>query len=282
MGVFKKLSGNDVRVTPIQVAYGKTYSGGQKNGNSYDFNTQLERTDIGGNVGIDNEALLYASIRQLFYGNFISQNYLTSGSIFDNAIVGTVEQKQLGVFSRFDPSFQGSIPYQRYFPVGTDKAIKVTSIPKTEFGESIVPGTVVYGTFIDDKSGNLRSSGNEDVLGNIFYDQGIIVTYGTNGSGNSPTVDGSITYSGSYTVYNTQYKCTAGPNEFNYSMNPTLLSNSNTEYDTSIVDSPDFMPYVTTIGLYNDDQELMMVAKLAHPLQLNPYTDTSFVIRLDR
>ena len=65
-------------------------------------------------------------------------------------------------------------------------------------------------------------------------------------------------------------------------MNPTLLSNSNTEYDTSIVDSPDFMPYVTTIGLYNDNQELMMVAKLAHPLQLNPYTDTSFVIRLDR
>ena len=42
------------------------------------------------------------------------------------------------------------------------------------------------------------------------------------------------------------------------------------------------MPYVTTIGLYNDDQDLIMVAKLAKPVQLNPYTDTNFIVRIDR
>ena len=65
-------------------------------------------------------------------------------------------------------------------------------------------------------------------------------------------------------------------------MNPTLLLDSNTEYNSSIVDSPDFMPYVTTIGLYNENQELMLVAKLSQPMQLNPYTDTNFIVRLDR
>ena len=65
-------------------------------------------------------------------------------------------------------------------------------------------------------------------------------------------------------------------------MNPTLLSSSNVDYDSAIINSPDFMPYVTTIGLYNENQELMMVAKLSKPNQLNSYTDTNFIIRLDR
>lgn len=280
MGVFKKLSGNDVRVTPIQTKYGIAATAVVKNGNSFDFDTKLERSDIGSNVKLDNEALVYASARQLFYGSFISQNYISSGSIFNNAIVGTITNAPEGVFSRFDPSFQGSYTYRRDFPVATDTAIKVHSIKVADFGESIIPGTVEFDTFTDDANGNLLNG--SDVKGNIFYDQGVIVTTGTNGNGSGPTGDTDITFSGSYTIYSAQYKCTASPNEFNYTLNPTLLSASNVDYDQAIIDSPDFMPYVTTIGLYNDNQELMMVAKLGRPVQLNPFTDTNFIVRLDR
>lgn len=42
------------------------------------------------------------------------------------------------------------------------------------------------------------------------------------------------------------------------------------------------MPYVTTIGLYNENQELIMIGKLSQPCQLNPYTDTNFIVRIDR
>jgi len=282
MGVFKKLSGNDVRVTPIQTKYSKTTAAIVSAGDSFDINTKLNRGDIGSNTGLNNPALVYASARQLFYGAFISQNYISSGSIFDNALVGTITNTTSGVFSRFDPSFQGSFTYRRHFPVGTDKDIKVYSIPVADFGESIIPGTVSIAstTAIDDANGNLTNSGN--VVGNILYDQGIIVTTGTNGNGSSPISVPSVSYSGSYTIYSTQYKCTASPNEFNYTLNPTLLSASNVDYDPAIIDSPDFMPYVTTIGLYNENQELMMVAKLGQPVQLNPFTDTNFIIRLDR
>lgn len=281
MGVFKKLTGNDIRVTPIQVKYNKNnYSVTNYTGDSVGFNSgNVSRDDITG-VGVNSEALLYSSIRQLFYSSFISQNYLASESIFSTPTNGTVTQQETSTFSRFNPSFQGSLAYQRYFPVGDDKEIKVTTIPTKDFGESIVPGTVEYSTFTDDASGNLLSG--TDIKGNIFYDQGIIVTTGTNGNGTSPTADTSISFKGSYTIYSVQYKCTASPNEFNYTLNPTLLSSSNAEYDSDIVNSPDFMPYVTTIGLYNENQELMMVAKLAQPIQLNPYTDTNFIIRLDR
>jgi hypothetical protein len=281
MGVFKKLSGNDVRVTPIQVKFSQTSTVTNPSGSSFDINTKLNRSDIGANTGLSNPALVYASARQLFYGAFISQNYISSGSIFDNATIGTVTNTSTGVFSRFDPSFQGSFTYRRHFPVGADKTIRVTSIPTKEFGESIVAGTMKYGSLTDDANGNLID-GDGNVEGHVFYDQGVIITVGDDGDGDSPAVDTSPDYSGSYTIYSTQYKCTSSPNEFNYSLNPTLLSASNVDYDPAIIDSPDFMPYVTTIGLYNENQELIMVAKLGQPVQLNPFTDTNFIIRLDR
>ena len=37
MGVFKKLSGNDVRVTPNDIKYGASYTEGQSTGNSKDL-----------------------------------------------------------------------------------------------------------------------------------------------------------------------------------------------------------------------------------------------------
>jgi hypothetical protein len=42
-----------------------------------------------------------------------------------------------------------------------------------------------------------------------------------------------------------------------------------------------FTPYVTTIGLYNDDNELLMVAKLGKPIMISPDTDMTFIVRYD-
>ena len=281
MGCFKKLTGADVRVTPIQVKTSQTDLGSVFPAQNSVFTLvqggysgRVEFSPTSGE-GVNNAASLYNSIRQLFYGAFISQDFLTKGSIFSNSTSGE-EPTAIpeGTFSRFDPSFQGSLAYQRDFPVIYGDTISVLSISTRDMGESIVPGTVVGTGFTDDTTGNIID-GDGNIIGNIFYDQGIIVR--TDG-GNVSRID----FTGSYTVYATQYKCTVGPNEFNYSLNPTLLSGSNTQYDLDVVDSTEFMPYVTTIGLYNENQELMMVAKLAQPVKLNPYTDTNFIIRMDK
>ena len=42
-----------------------------------------------------------------------------------------------------------------------------------------------------------------------------------------------------------------------------------------------FSPYVTTVGLYNNDKELLAVGKLAQPLPLSSTTDTNIIINLD-
>ena len=42
-----------------------------------------------------------------------------------------------------------------------------------------------------------------------------------------------------------------------------------------------FAPYVTSIGLYNDFNELLAVAKLASPVRNDPELALSFVVRFD-
>ena len=42
-----------------------------------------------------------------------------------------------------------------------------------------------------------------------------------------------------------------------------------------------FAPYVTTVGLYNDNFELLAVGKLAKPLPTSRTTDTTILINFD-
>ena len=42
-----------------------------------------------------------------------------------------------------------------------------------------------------------------------------------------------------------------------------------------------FSPYVTTVGLYNNEYELIAVGKLARPIKKSDKHATSFVVRLD-
>lgn len=95
--------------------------------------------------------------------------------------------------------------------------------------------------------------------------------------------DSNVTcsFSSSYTIYETQFKCTIGADEFNYSTNPTLISGSEGElYDFAT--GSYFSPYVTTIGLYDDAYNLLAVAKLSKPLPTSQTTDTIILVNFDR
>jgi hypothetical protein len=42
-----------------------------------------------------------------------------------------------------------------------------------------------------------------------------------------------------------------------------------------------FSPYITTVGLYNNNYELIAVGKLAQPLPTSAVTDTTILINLE-
>jgi len=68
--------------------------------------------------------------------------------------------------------------------------------------------------------------------------------------------------------------------DFNYSENPSFISGSTGEvlFD-SFIDDP--KTYITTVGLYNDNNELLAVAKLSRPLQKDFTKELLVRVKLD-
>ena len=90
-----------------------------------------------------------------------------------------------------------------------------------------------------------------------------------------------LSFKNKYTVYENEIVCVVDANQFNMSQNPTISTDSSGSLRDFATGSY-FKPYVTTIGLYNEANELLLVAKLAQPLVMSDITDTTFVIRYDQ
>ena len=67
--------------------------------------------------------------------------------------------------------------------------------------------------------------------------------------------------------------------EFNYSSNPSYIDTNGNLNNTTMADSP--TSYITTVGLYNDDNNLLAVAKLSQPLKKDFTTEALIRIKLD-
>ena len=76
------------------------------------------------------------------------------------------------------------------------------------------------------------------------------------------------------------YFCRVSNNKFNYSANPTYLSSGKIRVKNDTRSRPP-VSYITTIGLYNSDRELLAVAKLSEPLRKDPTNELTLRVRLD-
>lgn len=291
MSTFKKFTSNDVIVTPFTVnkqftqntfPTASTTSGVVISGSKSSYPLG------GGEEGTGSLSLVYNSIKQLYYTNYLSSsngkvsNSTTASFNPDGTISGPF------YITNYNNSIQ-SVDELRYFPTSAGANISVLSIPSKQYGEYIKPGSFSSSQATDDGQGNLISASKH--VGNIIYKDGVLIFSGENGVGGNYDFTGSK-WESSLTIYETQYKCTIRSNEFNYSLNPSLLSsslrgqnkilNSGSALYSDFVTGSDFSPYVTIVGLYNDNQELLAVAKLAQPLPTSQTTDTTILINLDR
>ena len=75
------------------------------------------------------------------------------------------------------------------------------------------------------------------------------------------------------------YFCRVNHNEYNYSSNPTFVDGSKLRVKNNVNDLP--VTYITTVGLYSPDNELLAVAKLSEPIRKDPNTELTLRVRLD-
>ena len=125
-------------------------------------------------------------------------------------------------------------------------------------------------------------------IGNIFYESGLVAIthpkYQTIISG--ATGDGIINtlqFQGSHLIYEHEYQCTVQEHEFNTTLNSSALdqTDSNPYKISGFTTSSHFQPYVTTVGLYNQANELLVVGKLGQPIRKSDKTDMTFIVRWD-
>ena len=89
----------------------------------------------------------------------------------------------------------------------------------------------------------------------------------------------NVSFNNTTELNSTIYFCRANHNEFNYSSNPSYVSGSKLRVKNLAVDSP--CAYITTVGLYSPDNELLAVAKLSEPIKKDPTNELILRVRLD-
>tara|TARA_A100001201_G_scaffold8659_1_gene13117 strand:+ start:19386 stop:21158 length:1773 start_codon:yes stop_codon:yes gene_type:complete len=119
------------------------------------------------------------------------------------------------------------------------------------------------------------------VVGNVFYRTGQI-----NVSSPLPKYhyalhnEFDLEHKSSRTIYENEVLVKVPAGECNVSMNPTLRK-PNSELIQNQFTGSAWKPYITTVGLYDDQARLLAVAKLARPIQKREDIDMNFLIRWD-
>lgn len=322
MSAFKSLTSQDVIVVPFVVNKSFTFEGSASFIESNVFIERLIGTNITGTFIPSNEPTtgttasngysssyyqrdIYNSIKQLYYTNELPNPeginiiYDYQGNIVEN-------NTSTNVHSRFDNYLNTTLSGSRTFFTSSNARVGVISIPSQLYGDYINPSSfyfrwkrtsTLYTSLVDDGEGYLLVQGTTTPVGIISYQHGLaIITNQTFAAGAlTGSADVTCSFQSSRLIYETQYKCTIRENEFNYTLNPSIISGSNITnpllassslnrsgqvYD--FVTGSNWAPYVTTVGLYNENQELLAVAKLSQPLPTSRTTDTSILINLDR
>lgn len=207
---------------------------------------------------------IYKSIRHLYYPN-VPEYYDTPSGSRDLSYQSTstlVESRTLG------------------------ENLTILSIPRSLYGTHIEPGTfktTCNGVLFEDRDGKMVNTSTNLNVGDIIYNQGIVVfnevevqsifhDYGH--------ISSSLEYKSSLPIFTLNTQCKVKNTEMNYTYNPTAITGSDNIVKSNITGST-FTPYVTTVGLYNDAQELVAVGKLNRPVPLSQDTDTTFVVKID-
>lgn len=315
MSAYKQLLASDVITTPFEVNKSFTFQGAAAltasnvsidrflglNTSSL-FNPATDPTT--GQVSSKYQRLVYNSVKQLYYSNYLNSSYGDSPNV-GYIVPGADSEGDVLVGSgssqgRYFNYKQTDLTFAKSFPTATNSTIGVISIPSRLFGNYIQPNTFLWKSssisITDDGEGNLIQGGS--ICGNIFYYHGIavITTGDISNFVTSPAV--TCSFNSSLTIYETQYKCTIRESEFNFTLNPTVESGGSTvtytDLQTSSFYQPKggelnsnvtgsyFTPYVSTVGLYDDNQNLLAIGKLSQPLPTSAVTDTTILINLDR
>ena len=308
--------------------------------NLYDFSATADSSTFSGSTYY--HVSTYHEVNNLYYKDINTMrgyiDYIRGVPTSSNGVVNYTSNKVLD-----DTKLELKRPFTRQLK---DTATLI-SVPQKFYGEYIQPGSVTVtddstsSTFVlkDDSRGNLYdveysssyasrvpdSNYSGSLVGNVFYNDGIVVITETGSYSSVATSNGTdgftLKFNSSQTIYEREYVCVVGENEFQHTTNKSLkvgrsgsftmgsfitsslrgtrfdgfpynlvgystssISTSGYEIGTQLIGEAshsEFATYVTNVALYNDENELLAVGKLAKPVKNDKELSLAFVVRFD-
>ena len=255
------------------------------------------------------------------YGDEITGSYPLSGSIsFDKYLIDQTRpqvsalKNTLNHYRYMSPHFEFNSSLHDYSSDG----LLVLNIPSIFYGSSIKKGTIdvryytdgdVTSQLIDSKqNGELIDADDGSVKGVVLYTEGFMILY----DNMNPMDDGdfddnealTVDFEGTNYVPTLTMLCHAPKGELNHSNNPTYreYGQSYAAFTNSIeyvendslsikntVKSPYIDPeasfrkqtWISSIGIYDKDKNLIAIAKVARPLLKTEAREFTFKLRVD-
>ena len=181
----------------------------------------------------------------------------------------------------------------------------IVFVPQNKFDEEIKKGSFVLtdtttgARIVDDSNGNLYStnatfsqsvsplSSSDNYIGNIFYSVGaftITETASFDSSQNYTDVTSgnyTVKYQGTTVVNTYEWSCDTQPNELNNTTNATVFDSSGLGKLKENLTGSNFPTYITEVGLYDNQKNLIGYAKLSKPIPKSQKLPMKFLVRMD-
>lgn len=184
--------------------------------------------------------------------------------------------------------------------------ITINSSAPTQYTASDAGAAVNFQQSLGGDFAPLKYNGTGSEVGQVWYNAGVVILHpdtawgavatwsGTKSlinvqfSGNiNQLVDGVRTHVEQVSLNNqtnlqsSVYFCRAFNNEFNYSSNPTFTDSTGLIRVTSGSNILTTRVYITAVGLYDENDNLLAVGKVNRPVLKSPETECVFRLRLD-
>jgi hypothetical protein len=291
LSIYQTASTNPSAEVQFDIAYGNRYGSG-----SLYYNTSVPGVSPSSTIFGQYRSLILEDENSQFLFGGVTSSYFYAINVSrarykEKLLPGSLNLKLTSgstTLSLTDNSQNGNLPL--YY--GTQRAYQVVSgsdgLPYnfSSGGTGFTPSSGSYGLFFPDTSIillnglALDSTGSAGGLGlntNLTSNtdgQNTLKLYAALVSGSSFELNSEETITSDFVFVRSRNA------EFNYSTNPSFISGSTGEVIYPyFINSPQVYP--TTVGLYNDANELLAVAKLSRPLQKNFTKEALVRVKLD-
>lgn len=210
-----------------------------------------------------------------------------SGAVEYDASLTTAEKRSiLRLRSIYESNaFQKSDNFSSASVWGDKVALNITgaivNVPQVLYGTRLLPSTIKIdddgSIYEDDGLGGMYTG--SVLAGTVFYDHGLIF-FGSPFVPQSARTMLTASFSGSHEIPMNMYMCKAPRGEVNFSNNPSYTRYASGSNRNEIT-TKNPKTFITTVGLYDENYQLVGVAKVATPILNEEDSAVTFRLKLN-